>query len=256
MTVNFLTSPALSGPLAHGFFTREGGASKGLYAGLNCGPGSGDDPAHVAENRRRAVHALMGRDLPLCTLYQVHGRAVATVREPWADDTRPEADGLVTDRPGVVLGILTADCGPVLFADPQAGVIGAAHAGWKGAFHGVLEATVRAMEALGASRANIRATLGPTIAQPSYEVDGAFRECFIAADPDHARFFRASARAGHAMFDLPGFIEARLQALDLGAVAILAEDTYASPQRFFSYRRATHLGEADYGRQISLIALK
>lgn len=257
MTVNFLTSPALqSGNLVHGFFTREGGVSKGLYAGLNCGPGSGDDPAHVAENRRRAAHALLGRDLPLCTLYQVHGPVVATVTDPWANDARPEADALVTDRPGIVLGILTADCGPVLFADPDAGVVGAAHAGWKGAFHGVLEATVTAMEALGARRGRISAALGPTIAGPSYEVDAAFRERFIVADPAHERFFQPSERPGHAMFDLPRFIEARLQALDLGRVAVLGHDTYASPDRFFSYRRATHQGEKDYGRQISLIALK
>lgn len=257
MTAKYLTSPTLqSDAIAHGFFTREGGVSQGLYAGLNCGPGSGDDPAHVAENRRRAVRALGAGDLPLCTLYQVHGPKVATVTEPWSDDARPEADALVTDRPGIALGILTADCGPVLFADEKAGVIGAAHAGWKGAFYGVLEATVAAMEALGASRANIHAALGPTIAGPSYEVDAAFRERFLAADPGHDRFFQPSERAGHALFDLPRFIEARLSALDLGAVADLGQDTYAAPERFFSYRRTTHRGEADYGRQISLIALK
>lgn len=257
MTVTFLTSPVLdAASIAHGFFTREGGVSEGLYKGLNCGPGSGDDPSHVAENRRRAVRALAGQDLPLCTLYQVHGREVATVTGPWPDDARPHADALVTARPGVVLGILTADCGPVLFADPEARVIGAAHAGWKGAFSGVLEATVAAMEALGARRNRIRAALGPTIAAESYEVDSAFRDRFLEAAADYDRFFRPGERKDHFMFDLPGFIEARLQALKLGAIGILGQDTYAAPDHFFSYRRATHRGEKDYGRQLSLIALR
>ncbi len=252
MTVEVIRSPLLPG-IPHGFLGRRGGASTGVAAGLNVGLGAGDDPAAVAENRARAVAAVLpgGR---LATVYQVHSADCVTVREPWADDGRPHADALVTDRPGVVLGIVTADCAPVLLADREAGVIGAAHAGWKGALGGVTDAALAAMEALGARREAIAAVIGPCIAQANYEVDDAFAERFFAEGAANARFF-ASGRAGHVQFDLAGYVAARLSAAGCGAVGALALDTYADPSRFFSYRRATHRGEASYGRQFSLIAL-
>ncbi|MDA5194776.1 peptidoglycan editing factor PgeF [Govanella unica] len=243
--------------LRHGFFTRQGGISRGVYTSLNCGPGSADDPAHVVENRRRVVERLaedlISTDLPLCSLYQVHGPAVVHVTAPWDAANRPEADAMVTDRPGIALGILTADCTPVLFADPQAGVVGAAHAGWKGALYGVLGATITAMERLGASRSRIQAAIGPTIAQESYEVSAAFRATFLEQDPGHARFFVPGRDSDHAQFDLPGFVAARLLAEGIGGLDDLKLDTYADSRRFFSFRRTTHHGEADYGRQISAI---
>ncbi|MDA0661582.1 MAG: peptidoglycan editing factor PgeF [Proteobacteria bacterium] len=254
-SVSFLTSPALQDParLRHGFFTRQGGVSKGIYGSLNTGYGSDDDAAAVTENRRRIAEALA---LPaLNTVYQVHGRDVAHVAGPWQPADAPKCDAMVTDRPGIALGILTADCAPVLFADAEAGVVGAAHAGWKGAVTGVLQATIAAMEGLGARRDAIAAAVGPTIARESYEVGPEFPAPFLAGDPDNARFFSASPRAGHFMFDLPGFIESVLAGQGLGAVDILAADTCADPERFFSYRRATHRGEPDYGRGLSAIAL-
>jgi hypothetical protein len=241
-------------PVPHGFFGRRGGVSAGVVAGLNCGLGSADDPAAVAENRRRAADAV----LPGATLvgvYQVHGAAVATVRQPWPDAERPHADAVVTDRPGMLLGILTADCAPVLFADAQAGVIGAAHAGWKGALAGVTDAALAAMEALGAERTRIAAAIGPCIAQQSYEVDDAFARRFEDADPVNARFFVA-AKPGHRRFDLEGYVAHRLAAAGVGRVEALSLDTYADVDRFYSFRRATHAREADYGRQISLIGLR
>lgn len=254
-SVPFLTAAALRGEkrLRHGFFTRQGGVSGGIYGSLNTGYGSDDDREAVAENRRRIAATL---DLAaLNTVYQVHGRDVARVTESWATGDAPKCDAMVTDRPGIALGILTADCGPVLFADAEAGVIGAAHAGWKGAIGGILQATVAAMEELGARRDRIAVSLGPTIAQPSYEVGPEFPDPFLAADPDNARFFIPSVREGHFMFDLPGFIESVLAGMDLGAVEIMAADTCADTDRFFSYRRATHRGEPDYGRGLSAIAL-
>ncbi|MEX2615412.1 MAG: peptidoglycan editing factor PgeF [Alphaproteobacteria bacterium] len=254
-SVTFLTSPALRDPkrLRHGFFTRRGGVSTGIYGSLNTGYGSDDDAVAVTENRRRIAETL---ELPaLNTVHQVHGRNVAHVVDAWRPGDAPKCDAMVTDRPGIALGILTADCAPVLFADAEAGVIGAAHAGWKGAVTGVLQATIAAMEGLGARRDAIAAAVGPTIAQASYEVGPEFPAPFLAGNSDNARFFGASARAGHYMFDLPGFIESVLVAQGLGTVDVLAVDTCADPERFFSYRRATHRGEPDYGRGLSAIAL-
>lgn len=251
-TVEVLTHPSLAGA-AHGFLGRRGGVSTGIHAGLNVGWGSDDERAAIAENRARAGNAVLP-GAPLVTVHQVHSPTCVTVTEPWGDDARPQADALVTNRPGVLLGVLTADCAPVLFCDARAGVIGAAHAGWKGAIGGVTDRTVAAMEALGATRANIAAVVGPCIAQASYEVDEAFERRFAEADPENERFFRAG-KPGHAWFDLEGYVAARLASAGVGTVAMLGEDTYAQPDRFFSYRRATHRGEPGYGREISLIGL-
>ena len=239
--------------LAHGFLGRRGGVSRGVQAGLNVGLGSADDPDAVAENRRRAADAVLP-GAALVTAYQVHGAEVARVVEPWPDDARPHADALVTDRPGVLLGILTADCAPVLLADRERGVVGAAHAGWKGALAGVTDAAVTAMEALGAERDRIAAAVGPCIARASYEVDGAFHARFVATDPENDRFFAAS-RPGHHRFDLESYVVHRLAAAGVRRVEALGLDTYADEARFFSFRRATHRGEPDYGRQIALIGL-
>ncbi len=238
----------------HGFFTRVGGVSKGIYASLNCGVGSHDDRAQVIENRTRVAASLGAAPERLATPYQVHGADAVVVTEPWETGRGPHADALVTDRPGIAVGIGAADCAPVLFADAEAGVVGAAHAGWKGALAGVLEATVAAMERLGARRERIVAALGPTIARPSYEVGADFAERFLAADADNARFFASGPRAGHLQFDLPGFILDRLSRADVMAAG-LGLDTYAGEDRFFSFRRATHRGEPDYGRQLSAIVL-
>jgi len=251
--VEVLTHVSLSGA-AHGFCGRRGGVSTGDHAGLNVGWGSEDDPAAIAENRARAVAAVLPGATLTCA-YQFHSPEVVTVTEPWADNDRPRADALVTDRPGVLLGILTADCAPVLFHDPLAGVVGAAHAGWKGALAGVTDATIAAMEALGARRADIAAVVGPCIAQKSYEVDDAFERRFVETHPTNARFFRAG-RAGHSWFDLEGYVAERLRAAGVGTVAMLGEDTYAQADRFFSFRRATHRGEPGYGREIALIGLR
>ncbi|WP_240504612.1 peptidoglycan editing factor PgeF [Tsuneonella mangrovi] len=230
--------------------TRRGGVSTGVIAGLNCGFGADDDPAALAENRRRAANAVLP-GATLVGLHQVHSAEVVTLDNSWGDDSRPHADGFVTRRHGVLLSILTADCAPVLFADMTAGVIGAAHAGWRGAHSGVLEATVEAMEALGADRGRIAAAIGPCIAQPSYEVDEGFRAQFAEGDE---RFF-APARAGHWQFDLPGYALARLEACGVGRAMWLGLDTYADADAFYSFRRSTHRGEPDYGRQLSLIGL-
>jgi YfiH family protein len=241
--------------IRHAFFTRAGGVSPGIYASLNGGVGSKDDPAKVAENRARMAVALGVAPEHLLTPYQIHSPAVVIAEGPWPRGERPRADALVTRTPGVAIGVSTADCGPLLFADAQAGVIGAAHAGWRGAFDGVIEATVEAMERLGAARARIAAALGPTIHQPNYEVGPEFAERFRAADAGNAGFFAPSARAGHALFDLPGYIGARVRRAGLAHFEDLGLCTYAGPDRFFSYRRATHRGEADYGRHINAIAL-
>jgi YfiH family protein len=251
--VEVLRHPALAGA-AHGFCGRRGGVSQGVHAGLNVGWGSEDDPSATAQNRARAVAAVLPGAALVCA-WQFHSAQVVTVTEPWPDSERPRADALVTDRPGLLLGILTADCAPVLLHDPHAGVVGAAHAGWKGAFTGVTDATIEAMEALGAQRARIAAVVGPCIAQKSYEVDDAFERRFAQADPANERFFRAG-RAGHAWFDLEGYVAGRLRQAGVDTVAMLGEDTYAQPDRFFSFRRATHRGEPDYGREISLIGLR
>ena len=252
MTVEALTHPALAGA-AHGFCGRRGGISGGVCAGLNVGWGSADDPVATRENRARAVAAVQPGARLVCA-WQIHSPDVVTVTEPWGDNDRPQADALVTDRPGLLLGILTADCAPVLFHDSRANVVGAAHAGWKGAFHGITDTTIAAMEALGARRADIAAVVGPCIAQTSYEVDEAFEQRFVQADPVNARCF-AAGRTGHAWFDLEGYVGHRLRAAGVGTIALLGEDTYSQPDRFFSYRRATHRGEPDYGREISLIGL-
>jgi YfiH family protein len=237
--------------IAHGFFTRRGGVSAGLYASLNCGPGSRDDAVAVAVNRDRVAQALGTGGL--VSLYQVHGAEVLTLDRPPPD--RPQADGMVTDRPGFALGILTADCAPILFADPVARVIGACHAGWRGALAGVWRRTVAAMTDLGARPARIRAVIGPTIAGRSYEVGPDFPRPFLDQDAANHRFFGPSDRAGHRRFDLPGYLRAGLGTLGLDAVVDSGEDTLTQPDRFFSYRRATLAGEPDYGRQVSAIAL-
>ncbi len=241
------------GPVRHAFFTRRGGVSEGLYASLNCGNGSGDDSKRVAENRRRAMAALDLRPGDLITLYQVHSREVVTVGGSHRGRA-PRADAMVTDRPGLALGILTADCAPVLLADAQAGVIGAAHAGWRGALAGVIECTVAAMEALGAEAARIAAGVGPCIAQHSYEVGPEFPAPFLAADPSTRRHF-VDGGNHRPHFDLPGYVARRLEAAGVTAPEILAHDSCAEAERFFSYRRACREGEPDYGRNLSAIAL-
>lgn len=236
--------------LPHGFLGRRGGVSTGEAAGLNIGLGAEDEPASVAENRRRAVAAVMP-GAQLVTVYQVHSPDAVVAQPGWPDADRPRADALVTDRPGLLLGVVTADCAPVLLADHSAGVVGAAHAGWRGAFGGVVEQTVAAMERLGARADRIVAAIGPAIAQPSYEVDDGFRAQFTAGD---GQFF-APGRSDHWQFDLESYVAARLTNSGVGQVEKLGLDTYVDPTRFFSYRRATHRAEATYGRQFSLIGL-
>jgi len=246
-----LKSPALAS-ISHGFVGRTGGVSTGIFDSLNVGLGSSDDPVAVAENRARVVAAVMP-GAALTTAYQIHSPRVITVNA--ALPQRPEGDALVTRAPGLLLGILTADCAPVLFADEAAGVIGAAHAGWKGALGGVTDATIAAMEALGAKRDNIAAAIGPCIARKSYEVDAGFIARFTDDDSANERFFM-QGRAGHAWFDLEAYVAHRLHAAGLKTVHLLGADTYSQPERFFSYRRTTHAGEPDYGRQISVIGLR
>jgi len=241
--------------LRHAFFTRAGGVSQGVYATLNGGVGSNDAPDKIAENRARMATALGVPPDRLLTPYQVHSPAVVIVEAPWTHDNRPRADAIVTRTPRLGIGVSTADCGPLLFADAQARVIGAAHAGWRGAFTGVIEATVAAMETLGAERARIVAALGPTISQPNYEVGPELVARFTAADADDARFFAPSPHAGHAMFDLTGCIADRVQRAGIVAFEDLGLCTYAEPERFYSFRRATHRSEPDYGRHINAIAL-
>lgn len=243
--------------LRHAFFTREGGVSTGIYASLNCGPGSGDDPAAVAANRARAMAMLDQPAAALCTLSQIHSAEVVTVREPWDPADPPKADAMVTDRPGLVLGILTADCAPVLLADPRARVIGAAHAGWRGALGGVLDATVAAMVALGARPDSILAAIGPCIGHRSYEVGRDFPEPFVDQDLIDADFFAPSpVTEGRYLFDLPGYVSRRLARAGLTEVTRVPADTYRDEARFFSYRRGSQRGEADYGRQMSAILLE
>ncbi len=247
-----IRSAVLEG-IPHGFMSRVGGVSTGEMAGLNCGPGSGDDAAAIAENRARVVSAV-DPGARLVTVYQVHSPDCVTVREPWADDARPHADAMVTDVPGLLLGILTADCAPVLLADVKAGVVGAAHAGWKGAIGGVTDRTIEAMEKLGAQANRIVAVIGPCIAQTSYEVDEAFRQRFEEHDARSRGFF-ASGVPGHWQFDLEGYVAQRLESAQIARVERLGLDTYAAPERFYSFRRATHRGEVSYGRQISVIGV-
>lgn len=256
MSPPVIASPLLEGAgLAHAFFTRQGGVSQGVYATLNGGVGSRDDREAVLENRRRMAGALGVADDALLVPFQVHSAVALVVDSKWDVDHRPRADAIVTRTRGLALGVTGADCGVILFADPHAQVIGAAHAGWKGALGGVLEATVEAMQSIGARRDRILCALGPTIAQASYEVGPDFIAAFAAADAAHARFFGPSPKEGHAMFDLPGFIGMRLESAGVARFENLKLDTYADETRFYSYRRATHRGEPDYGRGVAAIAL-
>ena len=252
-----LQSPLLSAipGLHHAFFSREGGISEGIYAGLNGGIGSRDNPAHVMENRRWMAATLRVPPEHLLTVFQIHSPDVAVASRPWDTATRPKADAIVTRTEGLAIGVTAADCGPLLFADPKARVIGAAHAGWKGALTGVVEATVEAMEKLGAERANIVAAIGPLIRQPSYEVGNEFVERFVDADADNSLYFLPAAREGHAMFDLAGFIRRRLENAGVLMIDDTGIDTY-SDERFFSYRRSVHRKEADYGRHVHAIVLE
>lgn len=250
--VEAIRARALEG-VAHGFLGRRGGVSIGILAGLNVGTGSADDPALIAENRRRATDAVLpgGR---LATVFQVHSPDAVAVIEPFEERLRPHADALVTDQPGIALGILTADCAPVLLADREAGVVGAAHAGWKGAVAGVTDSTIALMETLGARRERIAAAIGPCIARASYEVDSGFFRRFAEADPANERFF-ADGKPGHFQFDLEAYVAHRLAAAGIRAVETLGLDTYSDESRFYSFRRATHRGEPDYGRQIAIIGI-
>jgi len=241
------------GETPHGFLGRRGGVSTGELAGLNVGYGSSDERSAIDENRRLAIAAIFP-GAELATVHQVHSAEVVYVDAPWSQDERPRADAMVTTRRNLLLGILTADCAPVLFADSDAGVIGAAHAGWRGALAGVTDSTIAAMEQLGAKRERIRAAIGPCIGQPSYEVDEGFRTRFLEPDPANERFF-ADATWGKPHFDLETYVEHRLRSAGIATVEALHLDTYADAERFYSYRRATHGGEADYGRQLSAIAL-
>jgi YfiH family protein len=249
-----IRAPSLEGA-AHAFFTRQGGVSRGVYATLNGGVGSNDDPAAVAVNRARMARALGVAPENFLVPYQIHSADALAVSAPWAEGERPRCDGLVTATPGLALGVTGADCGVLLFADKSAGVIGAAHSGWKGALTGMVEALVAAMEALGARRANIAAALGPTIAQRSYEVGPEFFARFEAEDATFTRFFAPSGKPDHFLFDLPGLIEMRAERAGIGAFENLRLDTYTDEARFYSYRRKTHRGEADYGRLVAAIAL-
>lgn len=241
--------------IRHGFFTRDGGVSRGVYASLNGGVGSNDDANLVAENRARMAAALDVAPDKFLTAYQIHSPDVVVADALWTHDTRPRADAIVTRIPGLAIGVSTADCGPVLFADAQARVIGAAHAGWRGAFTGVLESTIAAMERLGASRARMQVALGPMIRQPNYEVGPEFVARFAGADPANLRFFIKSKHDGHAMFDLAGYIASRLEAAGVRQIEDIGLCTCADPARFYSYRRMTQRKEPDYGRHINAIAL-
>ncbi len=254
----FLTARCLSGlaGIRHGFFTRAGGVSTGIYDSLNCGHGSDDAREAVTENRRRVAVALGQREAAqVLTLYQVHSATALVVDRALPREALPKADALVTRTRGLVVGALAADCTPVLFADPEAGVVAAAHAGWRGAFTGVLEATIATMEAEGARRASIRAAVGPCIGQDAYEVGPEFEAQFLAADPAYARFFRRASAEARPHFDLPGFVEARLQAAGLAAVERRSPCTFTNDSSFYSYRRTTRAKHPDYGRQISAIVL-
>jgi YfiH family protein len=241
--------------IRHAFFTREGGVSSGVYGSLNAGVGSNDVPENVAANRGRMAAALGVPPERFLTCYQIHSPNVVVATEPWSADARPRADAIVTATPGLAIGVSTADCGPVLFADADAGVIGAAHAGWRGALAGVTDHTIAAMVQLGAARARIRAAIGPMIRQPNYETGPDLQERFLADDAANSRFFRPSDRAGHFMFDLAGYVAARLAAAGVGTIEDIDACTYAAPDTFFSYRRMTHRGEPDYGRHINAIVL-
>lgn len=258
MTVERVEAAALSGHdgINHGFFTRRGGVSDGIYASLNCGYGSDDARDAVTENRARVATAMGVEAEAVLTVHQCHSDKARAVAAAWSPDRAPEADAIVTDRPGIALSILTADCAPVLLVDSEAGVIGAAHAGWRGALHGILEAVVGTMQTLGARHERISAAIGPCIAQASYEVGAEFHDAFCQPHTDNERYFVPSDRDGHHRFDLAGYVHDRLIGHGLARVETLALDTYARADDFFSYRRNTHDGVRDYGRQISCIALE
>ena len=253
-----IEAPELAGldGIRHGFFTRRGGASSGIYASLNCGYGSDDDRACVAENRARAAAVMNSAPDALVTAYQVHGTDVAVVETAWKPGDAPHADAMVTTRPQIALGVLTADCAPVLFADDQAGVIGACHAGWRGALAGITDETVAAMERLGAGRERIRAAIGPCIGQNSYEVGPEFPQPFLDQDGNNRKFFTAATRDGHFMFDLAGYVMSRLTSAGLAAAGTCGMDSCADEDHLFSYRRATLRGEPDFGRGLSAIVLE
>ncbi len=257
-----MLNPVLSAALAaqpaiaHGFLTREGGVSTGLYGSLNCGIGSSDARDNVLENLARVARHLETTSDRLVTCHQIHSATALLIDAPWTPDNRPKADALVTRTRGLALGALAADCAPVLFADRKAGVIAAAHAGWKGALGGILASTLEVMEQAGAKRADIVAVVGPCIGPDAYEVGPEFEAAFAAVDATYAAYFRRPTAEARARFDLPGFVSKRLRALGIGTVEDTAQCTYAQPKRFFSYRRSTHAHEADYGRQISAIMLR
>lgn len=240
----------------HAFFTRAGGVSKGIYESLNSGVGSNDKPENVTENRARMAASLGVTANRFLTAYQIHSPTVVVAETPWSAADRPRADAIVTRTPGLAVGVSTADCGPVLMADPEARVIGAAHAGWRGALTGVIEAAVAAMETLGAKRNRIVAAAGPMIRQPNYEVGQDLLDRFVAADPDNARFFTPAQRPGHRMFDLGGYVVSTLRRAGIERVEDTGHCTYADPARFYSYRRATHRAEPDYGRHVNAIVLE
>jgi len=249
------SSLAAIGGVAHGFFTRQGGVSTGIFASLNCGPGSGDEAANVRENRARVAEILGTQPTHLLTVSQKHSAAVVTAKAPWAAGAIPEADAIVTSTPGLAVGVLTADCAPVLFCDGQARVIGAAHAGWRGALSGIIEATVKEMQKLGARPERVVAAIGPAISQKAYEVGADYRDRFIAEEPESAPFFAVDEGSGEPHFDLPGYVAERLRRAGVGTIADLGLCTYCGESRLFSYRRSQHHGERDYGRQISAIVL-
>ena len=252
-----LGSPLLSAipGLRHAFFTREGGVSSGIYGSLNGGLGSNDDPSHVAENRRRMAEQIGVSPAHFLSVHQIHSPDAVVATGPWPGASRPRADAIVTRAEELAIGVTAADCGPILLVDPNARVIGAAHAGWKGALTGIVESTVDAMERLGAERSGIVAAIGPLIRQHSYEVGHEFVERFIEADADNTLFFVPAARAGHSMFDLAGFIRMRLENAGVLMIDDIGADTYAD-ERFYSYRRSVHRKEPDYGRHVHAIALQ
>jgi len=253
----FLTSPNLiTATIAHAFFTRQGGMSEGIYKGLNCGLGSRDNPLHVAENLKKVEHEIGAEAGNLLTLYQIHSQQVVTVTQKWERGNSPQADAFVTREKGIALGILTADCVPILFADATHQVIGAAHAGWKGAIGGIAENTIAAMEALGAKKETIACAIGAAIAQKSYEVNGAYRENFLHVSPDNTHYFIPSIKPSHFLFDLKKYVYDRLLNAGISQINMLYNDTYAEEEHFFSFRRSTHRKEPDYGRNISVIMLK
>lgn len=254
MTLGSALLSAIPG-LRHAFFTRDGGVSTGIHAGLNAGIGSQDDPTNVVENRRRIAERMGVAPARLLTLYQTHSPDAVVATGPWEGTSRPRADAIVTRTAGLAIGVTAADCGPILLVDPTARVIGAAHAGWKGALTGILESTIAAMEKLGAERSGTVAAIGPLIRQHSYEVGGEFVERFMAADAENALYFIPSAREGHAMFDLAGFIRTRLENAGVLMIDDVGVDTYSDP-RFYSYRRSVHRNEPDYGRHVHAIVLE